>query len=148
MIRKIQLQTNLLFYSVDGGRQDDNFTKAFMEGSGSLILWSINGKCEVVDSRKLVQGTDLGLLQKDILFVLAEKFFSAAQRWNVAGQWSRSVCCERQQMCPALTSNRPLILIHKYCNLGVNLFPAKAEICCKSHLLCCPLLYQFVTQLL
>lgn len=38
MIRKNQLQTNVLFYSVDGGRQDDNFTKALMEGSESLIL--------------------------------------------------------------------------------------------------------------
>lgn len=37
MIRKIQLQNNLLFYSVDGGRQDDNLTNAVIEGSGSLI---------------------------------------------------------------------------------------------------------------
>lgn len=80
MIRKIQLQTNLLFYSVDGGRQDDNFPKAFIEGSGSLILRSVNGKCGVVDSRRLVPGTNLGLLHKDSHFVLTEEFFSAAQR--------------------------------------------------------------------
>lgn len=38
MIRKIQLQTNLLFYSVDGGRQGDNFARAFTDGGGYLIL--------------------------------------------------------------------------------------------------------------
>lgn len=80
MIRKIQLQINLLFYSVDGRKQDDNFTKAFIEGSGSLFLRSVNGKCGIVDSRRLVQGANLGLLHKDIHFVLTEEFFSAAQR--------------------------------------------------------------------
>lgn len=54
--------------------------KLFLEGSGSLIFQSVNGKCEVVDTRKLVQGANLGLLHKDIHFVLTEEFFSASQR--------------------------------------------------------------------
>lgn len=53
--------------------------KLSLEGSGSLILKSVNGKCGVVDSRRLVQGTNLGLLHKDIHFVLTEEFFSASQ---------------------------------------------------------------------
>lgn len=54
--------------------------KLSLEGSGSFILQSVNGKCGVVDTRRLLQGTNLGLLHKDIHFVLTEEFFSASQR--------------------------------------------------------------------
>lgn len=54
--------------------------KLSLEGSGSFILRSVNGKCGVVDTRRLVRGTNLGLLHKDIHFVSTEEFFSASQR--------------------------------------------------------------------
>lgn len=66
-----------------------------LEGSGSLILQTVNGKCGVVDTTRLVQGTNLGLLHKDIHFVLTEEFFSASQRCNVGRSVKQNLCFKR-----------------------------------------------------
>lgn len=78
MIR-IQLQTNLLYLLMVGGRMIIS-QRLSLEGSGSLILQSVNGKCGVVDAIRLVQRANLELLHKHIHFVLTEEFFSASRR--------------------------------------------------------------------